>query len=331
MKKPSVHSGSGHQMNRELALELARVTEAAAVGAARMRGRGDEKAADGAAVDAMRKALNSLDIAGRVVIGEGERDEAPMLYIGEEVGTKNGPAIDIALDPLECTTFCAKDWANSLAVVAFAPRGNLLYAPDVYMQKLAVAARYKDVVDIDASGADNVRALAKAKGVKPEDITVCVTDRPRHADLVASVRSTGAAIRFIMDGDVAAVIQTMTPEKYGIDLYMSIGGAPEGVLASAALRCIGGYMQGRLVLDTKEKRERAAKMGVSDPDRIYLAEEMARGDDILFAMSGVTDGNMVSGVKFAEDYIETDTIVMRSYSHTVRRISARHYNKSKFA
>lgn len=335
MNKPLAAGANGKSersepvIGRILTLELARVTERAAVAAARMRGHGDEKKADQAAVDAMRQELNRLDIAGRVVIGEGERDEAPMLFIGEEVGTKNGPAIDIALDPLECTTLCAKDQANSLSVIAIAEKGNLLYAPDVYMQKIAVSAAYGHAVHLDAGAAENVRALAKAKGVKPQDITVCITDRPRHEKIVAEVRSCGASIRFITDGDVAAIIQVMSPELYGIDMYISTGGAPEGVLASAALRCIGGFMQGRLVLDTKEKQARAAKMGVFDPDRIYLAEDMAKGD-VLFAMSGVTDGNMLSGVKFAENYIDTDTLVMRSSSRTVRQIKARHYDKSKF-
>lgn len=330
IKSNKRHANGGGGIDRILTLELVRVTERAAVAAARQRGRGDEKQADQAAVDAMRKELNRLAIDGRVVIGEGERDEAPMLYIGEEVGTKAGPAVDIALDPLECTALCAKNQANSLAVIAIAERGNLLYAPDVYMEKIAVCSAYGAVVDIDASPAENILAVAKAKGVKPHEITACITDRPRHAAMVESVRSTGAAIKFISDGDVAVIIQTQNPEKYGIDIYMSVGGAPEGVLAAAALRCIGGFMQTRLVLDTKEKRARAAKMGVENPDRIYKIEDMAKGD-VLFSATGVTEGDLLSGVKFTKSYIDTESLVMRSGSGTVREIKARHYDKAKFA
>ena len=319
-----------HGLNRILTLELVRVTERAAVAAARIRGRGDEKAADQAAVDAMRKELNRLPIDGTVVIGEGERDEAPMLYIGEKVGTKEGPAVDIALDPLEGTTICAKNLPNSLAVVAMAEKGNLLYAPDVYMEKLAIGPGYpKGVVDIDESPVDNINALAKAKGVKPNMITACIMDRPRHAKLIEAVRSTGASIRLIGDGDVAGIIHTTDPDETGIDIYMGIGGAPEGVLAAAALRCIGGQMQGRLQLNTKEKIERAAKMGVKDPTKVYTMEEMAKGD-VLFAATGVTDGNLLSGVKIAKNYIQTDTIVMRSHSGTIRNIIARHQDMTKF-
>lgn len=319
-----------HGLNRILTLELVRVTERAAVAAARIRGRGDEKAADQAAVDAMRKELNRLPIDGTVVIGEGERDEAPMLYIGEKVGTKEGPAVDIALDPLEGTTICAKNLPNSLAVIAMAEKGNLLYAPDVYMEKLAIGPGYpKGVVDIDASPVDNINALAKAKGVKPNMITVCIMDRPRHAKLIEAVRTTGASIRLIGDGDVAGIIHTTDPDETGIDIYMGIGGAPEGVLAAAALRCIGGQMQGRLQLNTKEKIERAARMGVKDPNKVYTMEEMAKGD-VLFAATGVTDGNLLSGVKFAKNYIQTDTIVMRSHSGTIRNIIARHQDMTKF-
>lgn len=319
-----------HGLNRILTLELVRVTERAAVAAARIRGRGDEKAADQAAVDAMRKELNRLPIDGTVVIGEGERDEAPMLYIGEKVGTKEGPAVDIALDPLEGTTICAKNLPNSLAVIAMAEKGNLLYAPDVYMEKLAIGPGYPNgVVDIDASPVDNINALAKAKGVKPNMITVCIMDRPRHAKLIEAVRTTGASIRLIGDGDVAGIIHTTDPDETGIDIYMGIGGAPEGVLAAAALRCIGGQMQGRLQLNTKEKIERAAKMGVKDPNKVYTMEEMAKGD-VLFAATGVTDGNLLSGVKFTKNYIQTDTIVMRSHSGTIRNIIARHQDMTKF-
>lgn len=317
-------------LDRILTLELVRVAERAAVAAARLRGRGDEMAADQAAVDAMRQELNRLPIAGTVVIGEGERDEAPMLYIGEEVGTKQGPDVDIALDPLEGTTICAKNLPNSLAVIAIAEKGNLLYAPDVYMEKIAVGPGYaKGVVDLDASPTDNIMSLAKAKGVKPHEITACIMDRPRHARLIEEVRATGASIRLIGDGDVAGVMHTTNPDETGIDIYIGIGGAPEGVLAAAALRCIGGQMQGRLQLNSDEKIARAAKMGISDPKKIYTMEEMAKGD-VLFAATGVTDGNMLSGVKFARDYIQTHTIVMRSSSQTVREIKARHQDLSKF-
>lgn len=319
-----------HGLNRILTLELVRVTERAAVAAARIRGRGDEKAADQAAVDAMRKELNRLPIDGTVVIGEGERDEAPMLYIGEKVGTKEGPAVDIALDPLEGTTICAKNLPNSLAVIAMAEKGNLLYAPDVYMEKIAIGPGYpKGLVDIDASPIDNINALAKAKGVKPNMITACIMDRPRHAKLIEAVRTTGASIRLIGDGDVAGIIHTTDPDETGIDIYMGIGGAPEGVLAAAALRCIGGQMQGRLQLNTEDKIARAAKMGVTDPNKVYSMEEMAKGD-VLFAATGVTDGNLLSGVKFAKNYIQTDTVVMRSHSGTIRNIIARHQDTSKF-
>ena len=317
-------------LDRILTLELVRVTERAAVAAARLRGRGDEKAADQAAVDAMRAELNRLPIKGTVVIGEGERDEAPMLYIGEEVGTGEGPEVDIALDPLEGTTICAKNLPNSLAVIAIAEKGSLLYAPDVYMDKIAVGPGYPaGIVDIDAPAQENIQNLAKAKGVPVSEITACILDRPRHARLIEAVRSTGAAIRLIGDGDVAGVIHTTDPAETGIDIYMGTGGAPEGVLAAAALRCIGGQMQGRLQLNSEEKIARAAKMGISDPNKVYTMEEMARGD-VLFAATGVTDGNMLSGVKFGRDMIQTHTIVMRSSSRTVREIKARHQDLDKF-
>ncbi|ATO57456.1 class II fructose-bisphosphatase [Bartonella sp. 1-1C] len=317
-------------LDRILTLELVRVTECAAVAAARWRGRGDEKAADQAAVDAMRRELNCLPIDGMVVIGEGERDEAPMLYIGEKVGLQNGVAVDIALDPLEGTTICAKNLANSLAVIAIAQKGNLLYAPDVYMEKIAIGPSYpKGVVDIDAKPADNIHALAKAKGVDVNQITVCIMDRPRHAELINKVRMTGAAIRLISDGDVAAVIHTTDSDATGIDIYMGIGGAPEGVLAAAALRCTGGQMQGRLQFNTEEQIARAAKMGIKNPNKVYTMEEMAKGD-VLFAATGVTDGNMLSGVKFTRDYIQTDSLVMRSHTGTIRNIRAQHRNQLKF-
>jgi fructose-1,6-bisphosphatase II / sedoheptulose-1,7-bisphosphatase len=324
-------SGNGQPgLTRELSMELARVTERAAVAAARLRGRGDEKAADQVAVDAMRAELNRLAIRGTVVIGEGERDEAPMLYIGEEVGSGTGPEVDIALDPLEGTTICAKNLPNSLAVIAIATKGSLLYAPDVYMSKIALGPGYPDgVIDIDASPEDNIHAVAKAKGVPVHEVTACILDRPRHSALIEAVRKTGAAIRLIGDGDVAGVIDTTAPDETGIDIYIGIGGAPEGVLAASALRCVGGQMQGRLILDTEEKIARAARMGISDPAKIYSHLEMASGE-VLFAATGVTDGNMLSGVRFARNYIQTETIVMRSSSQTVREIKARHQDMEKF-
>ena len=317
-------------IDRILTIELARVTERAAVAAARLRGHGDEKMADQAAVDAMRTELNNLPIDGRVVIGEGERDEAPMLYIGEEVGTRNGPAVDIALDPLEGTTICAKNLPNSLAVIALAERGKMLYAPDVYMDKIAVGPGYPaGVIDLRDSATENIRRVAEAKGVRISDINACIMDRPRHARLIEEVRATGAAIRLIGDGDVAGVIHTTDPDQTGIDVYIGIGGAPEGVLAAAALRCTGGQMQGRLILDTPEKIARARKMGIEDPMRIYDMSEMASGD-VLFAATGVTDGNMLSGVHFSRDAITTHTVVMRSSSGTVREIKAVHRDMEKF-
>jgi fructose-1,6-bisphosphatase II / sedoheptulose-1,7-bisphosphatase len=320
-----------HQMlERILSLEIVRVTERAAVSAARLRGRGNEKAADQAAVDAMRRELNNLPIDGTVVIGEGELDEAPMLFIGEKVGTKKGPKVDIAVDPLEGTTLCAKNMPGAIATVAMAEAGTLLHAPDVYMDKIAIGPGYpKGIIDLDAPADENIRKLAKAKGVKPEEITALLLDRPRHADAIAAVRKAGAAVRLITDGDVAGVIDTAEPEATGIDIYLGIGGAPEGVLAAAALRCIGGQMQCRLVLDTEERRERAAKMGIKDPRKKYQIEDMVRGD-CLFAATGVTDGAMLRGVKFRKDVIETDTVIMRSITGTVRWIKAEHRQFEKF-
>ena len=317
-------------LERILTLEIVRVTERAAVSAARLRGHGNEKAADQAAVDAMRRELNKLPIEGTVVIGEGERDEAPMLFIGEKVGMNAGPQVDIAVDPLEGTTLCAKNMPGAIATMAMADGGTLLHAPDVYMQKIAIGPGYaKGVVELDASPADNVRRLAKAKGVDTSAITVLVLDRPRHSDIIQGVRSTGAAVRLITDGDVAAVIHCADPENTGVDMYIGTGGAPEGVLAAAALRCIGGQMQCRLILDTEEKRERARKMGVTDPRMIYGIEDMARGD-CLFAATGVTDGSLLSGVKFRKDVIQTETVVMRSVTGTVRYIKADHRQLDKF-
>jgi fructose-1,6-bisphosphatase II / sedoheptulose-1,7-bisphosphatase len=317
-------------LERVLSIEIVRVTERAAVSAARLRGRGAEKASDQAAVDAMRRELNKLPIDGTVVIGEGEMDEAPMLFIGEKVGNKAGPKVDIAVDPLEGTTLCAKNMPGAIATVAMAEEGTLLHAPDVYMDKIAIGPGYpKGVVDLDAPPGDNILKLAKARGVPPEAITAIILDRPRHADMIAAVRKVGAAVTLITDGDVAGVIHTAEPEKTGIDIYLGSGGAPEGVLAAAALRCIGGQMECRLVLDTEEKRERAAKMGVKDPRKKYLIEDMVRGD-CLFAATGVTDGAMLRGVKFGRDIIETETVVMRSVTGTVRRIMAEHRQHEKF-
>ena len=316
-------------LDRMLTMEMARVVESAAVAAARERGRGDETQADRRAVDAMRSELNNLPISGRIVIGEGERDEAPMLYIGEEVG-KGGPQVDIALDPLEGTTICAKNQADALAVIAIAGRGKLLYAPDVYMDKIAIGPFYReDVIDLEASPKDNLAALAKEKGCKISQLCVCVMDRPRHEKLIGELRQAGAAVRMIGDGDVAGVIHVTDPAQTGIDMYMGIGGAPEGVLAAAALRCIGGQMQGRLILDSPEKIARAEKMGVKDPNKIYTMREMAEGD-VLFAACGVTDGHMLKGVHFAKDHIETHTVCMRSSTGTIRRIDARHFDENKF-
>jgi fructose-1,6-bisphosphatase II / sedoheptulose-1,7-bisphosphatase len=326
----SITVQAGLVIERILSLEIVRVTERAAVAAARLRGRGNEKDADQAAVDAMRRELNKLPIDGTVMIGEGERDEAPMLFIGERVGNRNGPQVDIAVDPLEGTTLCAKDMAGAIAVMAMAEGGTLLNAPDVYMEKVAVGPGYPDgVVDLDRAPDENIRALARAKGVKPEEITALILDRPRHAGMIAAVRKSGASVRLITDGDVAGVIHTTDPKNTGIDIYMGIGGAPEGVLAAAALRCIGGQMQGRLVLDTDEKRARAAKMGVKDPKKKYDMKDMVRGDCLVSA-TGVTTGSMLRGVRFEQDRIFTHTVVMRSVTGTVRWIDAEHRELSKF-
>ncbi len=315
-------------LERALSLDIVRVTERAAVAAARLRGRGAEKKSDQAAVDAMRRELSALAIDGTVVIGEGEMDEAPMLFIGEKVGakggSKGGPKVDIAVDPLEGTTLCAKNMPGAIATLAMAEEGALLHAPDIYMDKIAVGPGYpKGVIDLDAPADENIRKLAKAKGVKPDAITAMILDRPRHADLIAAVRKVGAAVSLITDGDVAGVIHTADPEKSGIDIFLGIGGAPEGVLAAAALRCIGGQMQTRLVVDTDEKRERVAKMGIKDPRKKYEIEDMVKGD-CLFAATGVTDGRMLRGVRFGNGVIETETVVMRSASGTIRWIRAEH-------
>ncbi|MCK6452907.1 MAG: class II fructose-bisphosphatase [Alphaproteobacteria bacterium] len=309
--------------DRNLALEAVRVTEAAALAASRLMGRGDEKAADQAAVDAMRAALNRLAIDGEVVIGEGERDEAPMLYIGEKVGTGKGPAIDIALDPLEGTTITAKGGQNALAVIAFADRGNFLNAPDVYMDKIAVGGGLPEgVVDLDATPKENLSNLAKAKKVDVSDLVACILDRPRHAELIGKVRESGARIRLISDGDVAGAIATSTPES-GVDIYMGSGGAPEGVLAAAALRCIGGQMQGRLLFRNDDERSRARKLGIADLARKYAMQDMAAGD-VMFACTGVTDGAMLRGVRRFAGGAMTHSLVMRSMTGTVRVIETRH-------
>src|SRR5487761_2409717 len=305
------------QMDRNLALEAVRVTEAAALSASRLMGRGDEKAADQAAVDAMRDALNSLAITGTVVIGEGERDEAPMLYIGETVGTGNGPPIDIALDPLEGTTITAKGGANALAVIAMADEGGFLKAPDVYMDKIAIGGGLPDdLVDLDETPATNLRNLARAKKAEVSDLVVCILDRPRHAELIARVREAGARITLISDGDVSGVIATSEPET-GIDMYVGSGGAPEGVLAAAALRCIGGQMQGRLMFEDEAQIARAREMGVTDPNHVFTLTEMAKGD-VMFAATGVTSGAMLRGVRRFGGGAITHSVVMRSRSGTVR-------------
>lgn len=323
MRPAETKSENEVMLNRILTIEIARVTEAAAIAAATLRGRGNEKQADQLAVDAMRTALNGIEMDGMVVIGEGERDEAPMLYIGEKVGTGKGPKIDIALDPLEGTTLCAKAMPDSLAVIALADGGSLLHAPDSYMNKIAIGPDYPaGTIDLDASPEENLNALAKAKGVKTNQLTACILDRPRHAELIAAVRATGAGVRLITDGDIAGVIHTTDPDNTGIDIYMGIGGAPEGVLAAAALRCIGGQMQGRLVFHKATDRDRAREMGVEDPDAKFNMNEMASGD-VMFAASGVTDGSMLSGVKFGRKHITTETVVMRSATGTVRWIKNR--------
>ena len=306
--------------DRMLSLGLARVSEAAAIASADLIGRGDEKAADQAAVGAMRTQLNLLDIAGVVVIGEGERDEAPMLYIGEEVGTGNGPGVDIALDPLEGTTLTAKDMPNALAVIAMGPRGSMLHAPDTYMDKLAIGPGFEQgVVTLDMSPAERVHALAAAKGCETRDITVCILERPRHQDMIAEVRSTGAAIRLITDGDVAGVMHCAEPDITGIDMYMGQGGAPEGVLAASALKCMGGQIYGRLLFRNDDERGRAAKAGITDYDRIYSRDEMVTSD-VIFAATGVTDGSLVPGIKREVGYLTTETILMRSKTGSVRRM-----------
>ena len=315
-----------NELDRVLVLEMVRVTEKAAIAASKLIGRGDEKAADAAAVEAMRRAFDKLDIDGTVVIGEGERDEAPMLYIGEKVGGApgTGPKIDIALDPLEGTTITAKAGPNALAVLAAAEEGNLLNAPDTYMDKIAVGPGYPEgVIDLAKSPTENVKAVAAAKGVEPEDIIVCVLDRPRHADMIAELRALGCGVTLIGDGDVAGVIATTDPNTT-IDMYMGQGGAPEGVLAAAALRCVGGQFNGRLVFRNEDERARAAKWGIEDLDRIYKLEDLAKGD-CIFAATGVTSGSLLEGVKRRKGgRMTTESVVMRASSGTVRWIRGEH-------
>ncbi len=327
---PLSNTPASSVLDRVLVLEMVRVTEAAAIGASKLIGRGDEKAADHAAVEAMRAALNELAMDGTVVIGEGERDEAPMLFIGEKVGSAQGtgPKIDIALDPLEGTTITAKAGPNALAVLAVAEEGNLLNAPDVYMDKLAVGPGYPDgIISLAKSPTENVKAVAEAKGVRPDEIIVCVLDRPRHAELIAELRGLGCGVVLIGDGDVAGVIAVTNPETT-IDLYMGSGGAPEGVLAAAALRCVGGQFNGRLLFRNDDERGRARKWGIEDLNKIYTRDELAKGD-CIFAATGVTDGSLLKGVKRMKDgLITTQSVVMRASSGTVRWVSGEHRNKS---
>lgn len=307
-----------------LSLALARVSEQAALACRPLIGRGDEKAADQAAVNAMRQELGAMDIAGTVVIGEGERDEAPMLYIGEEVGSGNGPEVDIALDPLEGTTITAKAMPNALTVISMAPRGTMLHAPDVYMDKLAIGPGYPEgVVSLDMLPAERVRALAEAKGVDPSDITVCVLERPRHEATIAELRATGASIYLIGDGDVAGVMHCADPEATGIDMYMGSGGAPEGVLAAGALKCLGGQIWGRLLFRNDDERGRAEKAGITDFDRVYTRDEMV-SSDVIFAATGVTQGSLVAGLKPRGDSIETQTLLLRSSTGERRIMTCRH-------
>ena len=309
--------------DRALSLGLARVAEQAAIASAKLIGRGDEKAADQAAVNAMRTQLNMLDIAGVVVIGEGERDEAPMLFIGEEVGTGKGPAVDIALDPLEGTTLTAKDMPNALTVIAMGPRGSMLHAPDVYMEKLAIGPGLpKNIVSLEMQPVERIKALAVAKNCGQEDITVCVLERPRHDKMIAELRTTGCAIRLITDGDVAGVIHCAESAITGIDMYMGLGGAPEGVLAAAALKCMGGQMWGRLVFRDEAERKRASSAGITDFNRIYSRDDMVT-QDVVFAATGVTDGSILSGIKREVGYLTTETILMRSKTGSMRRMSYR--------
>jgi len=316
--------GAEKNIDSVMILNVVRVTEAAAIAASKLVGKGDEKAADAAAVAAMRKAFNKVDFDGTVVIGEGERDEAPMLYIGEKVGTGKGPKIDIALDPLEGTTITAKGMPNALAVVAFAHKGNLLNAPDTYMEKIAIGAGYPEgIIDLDKAPSEVVKAMAKHRGVSPGEMRACVLDRPRHDEIIKDLRSIGCSIKLIGDGDVAGVMETAMPDT-GVDIYLGIGGAPEGVLAAAALRCLGGQFQGRLVFRNEDEKARGRKWGITDLNRKYNLEDLARGD-VLFAATGVTDGNLVEGVRRKyEGTVTTRSIVLHSASRTIRWIKTRH-------
>jgi fructose-1,6-bisphosphatase II / sedoheptulose-1,7-bisphosphatase len=318
-------SKSPAQLHRSLTLELVRVTERAAVAAAEWRGKGNEKAADDAAVDALSAELDTVAISGRVVIGEGEPEECDKLFIGQQVGEGQGPEVDIAVDPLEGVTLCAKNQPDSIVVLAMAERGGLLnVARNVYMHKVAIGPGYAPgTVHVDWTARDNVTSLAKAKGVPLSEITAIVLDRPRHADLIEELRSTGVAVKLISDGDIAGVIHAVNTEDTGVDIYLGSGGAPEGVLAAAALRSIGGQMQCKLILDTQVKRDRALAMGIDDPSRVYEVADLASGD-VLFAATGVTDGSLLDGIRLRHRSIETSTVVMRSWSQTVRWIKARH-------
>lgn len=311
-------------MERNLALEFVRVTEAAALECARWMGKGESDFADEAAVNAMRKMFNSVDIDGTVVIGEGERDEAPMLFIGERVGTKKPPKVDIALDPLECTNSVACGRPNALSVIAVAESGNFLHAPDTYMEKIAVGPKAKEAIDLRVGAEENLKRIAEVLDYHIEDITVVILDRPRHDNLVKRVRKAGARIQLISDGDVSAAIATALPDT-GVDVLMGIGGAPEGVIAAAALRCVGGGMQARLVPRNKEEEQRAKKMGIKDLGKIFREDELAKGDNIMFAATGVTDGDMLKGVRFFGGGAHTHSIVMRSKSATIRFIETTHF------
>ena len=313
-------------MDREFTLEIARVTEFAAIAAAKLRGKGDEKMADQAAVDAMRTQLNSIKMSGTVVIGEGERYEAPMLYIGEKVGAGDGPEADIALDPLEGTTLCAKAMPNALAVIAVSESGGMLNAPDTYMDKIAIGPGYPEgIISLDAAPADNVESIAKEKGVNPREIGVCILDRERHTKHIDSVRSTGASVHLIQDGDVAGVIATTDPTVTSVDMYIGIGGAPEGVLAAAALKCIGGQMQSRILINNSDEEKRAIKMGITDLSLVYKLDDLV-SKDVIFSASGVTDGSLLNGVFFQEDRVFVETLVMRSNNGTVRRFKTEYKN-----
>ncbi|WP_321531312.1 class II fructose-bisphosphatase [uncultured Desulfuromonas sp.] len=314
-------------MDRSLALELARVTEAAAVACGRWVGRGDKISADDAATTAMRQTLGMMDIDGTVVIGEGEMDEAPMLYIGEKVGNDSGPKVDIAVDPLEGTILCSKGGPGAIATIALAPAGGFLHAPDMYMEKIIVGPEAKGCIDINDLPSNNLKRMAEAKRCNIEDLTVVLLDRPRHDEAVADIRKVGARIKLISDGDVAPAVATGIPDS-GIDMVLGVGGAPEGVLAAAAVKCFGGDMQARLVFTTDEERERAPKMGITDFDKIYTAEELA-GGDVFFAASGVTSGDLLKGVRYFSGGAQTQTIVMRSKSRTIRFIDSYHYLEHK--